>query len=789
MSDLPPLIRRCLDEAGDRMRSALLQSMDEAVEALQAAEAAERRILERDALHLAWSGLQRQRAAWNARFVSALAEAIEVAPAAEAQRLAPFTPSVLGVLDASPSGLGGLSLVDDEQMAQDLAFAHLVQQWRLQVEPVMADLDAWVSAALGLPEVVPERNVLRPETFARALMIVVTESGADAATRARWLRALAVSMGRSLRAVYEHLLTLLRAGVESPARYRLQPARGGRVAGSVAADSSRAAIDDPAPAVPGRAPEWAVEAGAEAGGFSPINPLDPELGLRLLEGFLDGSSPALAAPLDAAYLEALEQQAGAARSAAASTDDAPGGRAPVDARRLDARWGELAEPARRADWRLATQKRAQRVDQALGIEVVRRLVAQVADDPRLLEPVREAIVAIEPALLRLALVDPRFFGDETHPGRRLISRVAQRSFKFRDVHSPGFGGFLDGVRSTFQALHHRPEIEGSGPFRDALGRLEDQWLREDAVEQAEREQALQRLQFAERRQELANEIAYELSQRPDLTGVPAPVLDFLFGPWSLVMAHARLLDTAQQLDPSGFGLVVPDLVWSVKPELTLRQPTKLLDLVPPMLRRIHAGLDLIGMPPEERQSFLDVLLQLHEPVLRLRRERSALQSQAPQPPLPAHWTPVAPEERLPQSPQMPWLAPQDRVSLGLASAGAAPPAEGVPPAQPEDSAAVPLESAATPLEGDAERLIAEVLNHLRVGDWADLQVRERWRRVQLSWATANQTLYLFHGQGGRAYTMTRRIVQRLLVQDHLRPVDATDVVARALSQLRRQLRA
>jgi len=37
--------------------------------------------------------------------------------------------------------------------------------------------------------------------------------------------------------------------------------------------------------------------------------------------------------------------------------------------------------------------------------------------------------------------------------------------------------------------------------------------------------------------------------------------------------------------------------------------------------------------------------------------------------------------------------------------------------------------------------------------------------------------------------MTRRIVQRLLVRDHLRPVDATDVVARALSQLRRQLRA
>jgi hypothetical protein len=54
----------------------------------------------------------------------------------------------------------------------------------------------------------------------------------------------------------------------------------------------------------------------------------------------------------------------------------------------------------------------------MGLEVVRKLVDQVAQDPRLLAPVREAMVALEPALARLALVAPRFFAQEGHAGRR-----------------------------------------------------------------------------------------------------------------------------------------------------------------------------------------------------------------------------------------------------------------------------------------------------------------------------------------------------------------------------------
>jgi hypothetical protein len=53
----------------------------------------------------------------------------------------------------------------------------------------------------------------------------------------------------------------------------------------------------------------------------------------------------------------------------------------------------------RASWCVPRlKKEATHVGQVLGLEVVRKLVNEVAQDPRLLVPVREAIVALEPSL-------------------------------------------------------------------------------------------------------------------------------------------------------------------------------------------------------------------------------------------------------------------------------------------------------------------------------------------------------------------------------------------------------
>src|SRR5207245_1714773 len=124
--------------------------------------------------------------------------------------------------------------------------------------------------------------------------------------------------------------------------------------------------------------------------------------------------------------------------------------------------------------RTQLRKDATQVAQVLGLELVRKVVDQVAQDPRLLTPVREAIVALEPSLLRLAMVDPRFFSDERHPGRWLMERTAQRSFKYNDEFSVQFSVFFQGLSQTFNRLN-RTQIASMRPFQKALAHLEDIW--------------------------------------------------------------------------------------------------------------------------------------------------------------------------------------------------------------------------------------------------------------------------------------------------------------------------
>ena len=290
-------------------------------------------------------------------------------------------------------------------------------------------------------------------------------------------------------------------------------------------------------------------------------------------------------------------------------------------------WGAFAGARARALVRAQLKTDAVAVDQVLGLELVRKLVNQVAQDPRLLSLVREAIVALEPSLLRLAMVDPLFFSDEGHPGRQLIERVAQRSFLYNDDANPDFAEFFNPIARAFNQLNNE-QIDSAKPFGLALAGLEYAWDEQDQQLAAGRRSVLAALRFAEERQERADRIAFDMSARSDLANVPALVLDFLFGPWSLAMAHARLSDQRNQVDPEGFGSVVPDLLWSVKREVTLQRPAKLFEMIPGMLGKIHSGLSLLGQTPQESATFFDQLMALHQPVLKLRRLKTQRDAEA-----------------------------------------------------------------------------------------------------------------------------------------------------------------
>jgi hypothetical protein len=790
-------LQLCFDEVAESAPMALERCLDHVVSVLREAEGASTRMAERNELGDAWRELLKHQAAWCKRYPEELRAAINASSSPQAlERKIPAT-----------AGLE-LTLVDDDRIVEQIESSRLVQHVMPLVEQPVSELDALVSSAMGLETVRPELNPVRPEVFAQSLRVLIGSAQVKPATGTLWLKYMAEPLGHELQHLYGRLVVQLRDANIQAAGYQVTGTRSG------AASPRLAAATGGANATAERAQSLPAAYG---------NLTSRQISYALLSDFLrHGVGNDAAQPLPVSYYAEVERELASLASQAEGRQEAAPPRlpegyedmAPVDRptravgvqSALDAKvWGQYAYSYERSLVRARLRKDAKQVGQVLGLELVRKVVDEVARDPRLLAPVREAIVALEPALLHLAMVDPRFFSEEHHPGRLLMEQVAQRSFKYNDEFVDEFKTFYLGVSQCFIELN-QAEIADVQPFEAALARLQAEWAEHDRLELHPRDHAVEAMRFAEKRQSEADQIAWELSSRPDLQGVPAVVQDFLFGPWALVLAHARLTDTRNQIDPHGYRTLISDLLWSVKPEVTLRQPVQLMERVPRLVGSLRAGLASIGQQREESEPFFQSLMKLHRPVLKLRRaklRRDALESGAA--PLMSLDDPaLAPSTETARKPPagQPWMSPRELNAAGFEETLPTDMAQLY--AEERESQPAPLEmpvpsrpapltpvarkkpdaaASATPKPPLTPAEIDAVIAALREGDWIDLYSKRRWLRAQLIWASTKGTLFMFVSHGGQPHSMTKRICERLIREHYVRPVHSRGVVAQALDAL------
>lgn len=835
MASQPAILQQCFSQAAAASKGVLERCLDHATAVLQEAETKSMKVAERDEFGTAWRELLKHKSEWLVGYpvemgIAFKAAAAAAATAARAPREPASAPAPLGGL---PGGSGpklkldALSLVDDTQLTEAIESSRLLQHILPMVEQPLSELDALMSSVQGLPTVSPELNPVRPEVFAQTLRTMMTAARAEPASISLWMKHMADPMGRELKEVYAKLAKMLAQAKVQAAGYRvLQTPSGAAKTGAAAEPGATEGPNSRGASGWGSLPGGLHPAGGPGAGTTPSGsaPLASEeqsrqyadlsgyeIGDALFQDFLFHGGAHVHQRLAPSFYQAVDEELAALRDSPAEELSEPEYDIPppqlqampvvdrpqrfVDVlSQLSSKvWGAYSRARDRALVRTELKKDATEVGQVLGLEVVRKVVNQVAQDPRLLVPVREAIVALEPSLLRLAMVDPRFLSDERHPGRRLIEGVAQRSFKYNDEFSDEFNTFFQPVAESFNALNN-VSVENPAPFDEALTQLQTQWSGEDQQQEDQRDEVLRTLRQAEERQAQADQIAYDLSLRSDLDQAPAVVLDFLYGPWALVMANARM-SHPNQLDPGGFGAVITDLLWSVKLNYTLHEPAKLIAMIPALLGKLRAGLATLGQSPKDSEAFFGALMKLHQPVLELRRLRSqrdasesaSMPLEVPLPDIP----PATAEQRQPKASQQLWLGPKEQNAAGFEEA--VPSDHAALSAAPSDSAPAPLDSGATPLlsegegegEGDAEPALspAQVLASLHEGSWVDLYSKGRWLRAQLIWASTRGTLFMFQSHGGQPHSMTKRSCEKLIQQRHLRPVDVQDVIGHALDAL------
>jgi hypothetical protein len=402
----------------------------------------------------------------------------------------------------------------------------------------------------------------------------------------------------------------------------------------------------------------------------------------------------------------------------------------------------------------------------LAAEVVTMLLRRIAEDQRLLPPVRNLIQELKLPLLQLARTDPRFFADRQNPARRLLDAMTLRSLAFSSEQDAGFETFAAAVRDIVQAL------QAPGPnlphrFSAMLQRFNESHTQAPSPA---RGLAVQTLVRIEQRNLLARKVAGELEARNDFTRAPGVVRRFLSGPWAQVVAHARLEVPADGGELPGdaaalrFQGIVPDLLWSSQLALASRNRPRLIKIIPSLLRTLREGLDTIEFPRQQAEAFFQALMGLHEAAYKTQHTEFAGLSDAAMDAMGGlalgHGT-------------EPWMQ-----SLEVRDSGFL-----------EDHF---LETEPAYLETESRQSDLAPLNPaagsipLATGTWVDLREEDQTLRCQLSWASPHSTMFLFTTARGRSISLTRRGIDRLIERGRLRVVAGQGVVDEALDEVTRQ---
>lgn len=405
---------------------------------------------------------------------------------------------------------------------------------------------------------------------------------------------------------------------------------------------------------------------------------------------------------------------------------------------------------------------------SLAAEVVTLMLQQIASDKRLLQPLREMLMGMKPALLALARSEPRFFADRHNPARKLLDAITEGSMAFTSELDSAYAGFAREVRAIVQALL-APGDDLSDRFQSLLERLKRYQVETAPPEQIKaRGQAVQTLVKVEQRKLLAERVANEFRARQDYPKAPGVVRRFLTGPWAQVVAQARMADSAgMPLTPGDapaarYTDILGDLLWSSQLALASLNRPRLVKIIPRLLRTLREGLDSISYPREQSEAFFQALMGLHEAAYKTQRIEQPSDD---------------PGSRHSDEDAALWMQSHEAQETNFFN-------DSVPEStQPAFADTLPMQRDWADVKAD---LAARTVTNLVVGSWFDMWNDGLALRCQLTWASPHGTLFLFTTSNGRSMSMTRRSLDRLLEQDRLRLIAAAGVVDEALDAVARQ---
>lgn len=632
-----------------------------------------------------------------------------------------------------------IQLLDVNQLDESIELARVQQELDFAVTDQLARFHALMSTVLGWISVQPTLNPLRPELFAKALRDTLAAHVAVPEVRSEILSAAAGRLGVGIRQIYREISdSLVARGIE-PAGL-LAPTRTNATASSSTerpSETVRAVLT--------------LERLRRL--FSPENGSMDNMSMRPGNDFLHTMPASVQALQDMRQVDAMiqrletrkKEQTATSGNAAAHSVDMLRRQPPLDGRQLG---------------------------QQIGEEVTRMMLENLTQDERLLPQVRHTLRVLTPVLLELAQLDVRFFSDHKHPARQFLDRVTDRSLAYTEEGNEGYARFILSIDAAVRGI-----VESRWPkafaFAKQLETLLAIWQSEDQLQMQLREETARALLHVEQRNLLAQRLLDDWQGRLADKPVPPLVRNFLLGPWAQVVAESQLNCNQGASDSQGYTALVEDLIWSTQPRQARRNPVRLVQMIPGMLSTLRSGLQLISFPPDRITQFFDELIACHESVLqeaRAMRERAEASRSASRKDddAPFQFDQIEEESSHPATESapldVPWFAVDETSGAGYLEA------EAVMPIDPTTMAISDADQAAA---HSASETITE-------GAWVELMLEGEWTRLKLTWSSPHRTLFMFTSTRGRAHSMSRRSMERLLAAGMIRIISAGLMLDQAL---------
>jgi exonuclease VII small subunit len=255
------------------------------------------------------------------------------------------------------------------------------------------------------------------------------------------------------------------------------------------------------------------------------------------------------------------------------------------------------------------------VDQsdAMTMDIVAMLFDQIFGDRRVPYALKVLIGRLQIPVVKVAVLDKKFFSKKSHPARRLLDTLGEFAFGLDetfDQNSPVYKK-LDGiVQRLLDDFEDDIQIfETLNEDLLVLVREENQRAENAAKDAARKIAYMERL-------EVGKAVAqFEIKRRAEVNRISQLVLNFLADEWVklLLLAYAR---HGNDSDAWKSALETMDLlIWSVNHKQSIDERRKLAAMLPGLLKRIHAGLQAIGTDADKRKRFFSRLMRLHTKVI------------------------------------------------------------------------------------------------------------------------------------------------------------------------------